>query len=75
MLSTTSAAPSRFCSKEGHTLSFSAFSSFSHLLLDFTSCLLVNFKLKIWSRSLSPPIRGSCRKVLSRTAHKYGKPI
>ena len=38
---------SRGRSYGGVTLSFSVFSSFSHLLLDFTSCLLVNLRLKI----------------------------
>ena len=40
------------------TFNFSAFSSFSHLWLDLTSCLLVNFKLKMESSSFSPPIAG-----------------
>lgn len=31
--------------------SFSSFSSFSHFLAARTSCLEVNFRLKIWSNS------------------------
>ena len=40
------------------TFSFSAFSSFSHFMLDLTSCLLVNLRLKMESSSFSPPMPG-----------------
>ena len=43
--------PRRRGKARARTLSFSLFSSLTHLFADLASCLLVNLRLKIWSRS------------------------